>query len=65
MTWTNGRHAYRGLRNSAGQRKMSKILKGLKMTWRDVGQMWQDVEKENNTQNYEGEGYPSNIQSEK
>lgn len=42
MQWTNGKHSYRGKRNSRGKRLMSKLLKGLNVG--DIRKAFKEME---------------------
>lgn len=44
--FTNGRHAYRGRLNSSGQRKASKIYKGIKCKKGKLQEAFKKLEKE-------------------
>jgi len=45
MTWTNGRHAYHGLRNSKSKRLASKIMQGIDI--RQLGEAYSVLKMEN------------------
>lgn len=48
--FTNGRHPYHGKYNSSGQRKRSKLYKGVKVNFRELGRAFEAIEQERLTQ---------------
>lgn len=46
MTWSNGRHAYKGKDSGRGKRGMSKILKGMKINRKLLSRAFVKLEKE-------------------
>lgn len=48
MAFSNGKHQYKGKLNSASQRKMSKIYKGLKFQKKELGDAFRKLEEEKN-----------------
>jgi len=46
LKFTNGRHSYRGLRNSRSQRKASKIYKGIRVDTKELEEALTRIAKE-------------------
>lgn len=62
MTWTNGRHAYYGLRNSKSKRMVSKMMKWIDM--RQVGEAYALLTRENLRKEDERKKHPNVIREE-
>lgn len=45
-TFTNGKHPYNGKYNSSGQRKRSKLYKGLNVSFRELGKAFEEIDRE-------------------
>lgn len=48
MTFTNGKHPYNGKYNSSGQRKRSKLYKGMHVSFKELGQAFDEIDRERN-----------------